>query len=155
MNKLVIHFLLIIACSYSTNVYAAQVYKWIDDNGQVHYGSKPPTKNAKKMNIKDRYIDSGTANRPASAQQRAEEQRRFVDALTAEEEALKAEKQKQDEKENLRFQRCIAARDQLKNMQEAGALYDLDDKGNRVILNNQQHQQAMKLARKRVSQWCD
>ena len=51
--------------------------------------------------------------------------------------------------------RCNASRDQLKRAESASALYDLDEKGNRVLLNKKQYEIAMKQARARVDKWCN
>ena len=42
----------------STMAHATTVYKWVDEDGQVHYGSKPRHKDAEEVKIKKRYIDS-------------------------------------------------------------------------------------------------
>ena len=134
---------------------ATEVYKWVDKYGQVHFGSKPKSEDAKKIKIKDRYIDSGSSTPPQTAQERADQQQKFVDALTAEEDALKADKDKKEQQDEMVFKRCVAAKDQLKRMQEASGLYDLDEKGNRVVLNKKQYEQAMQLALDRVTKWCN
>ena len=40
---------------------ATTVYKWVDEDGQVHYGQKSKNDNAKEIEIKNRYIGSGNA----------------------------------------------------------------------------------------------
>ncbi|ASP37914.1 hypothetical protein CHH28_04140 [Bacterioplanes sanyensis] len=40
------------------------VYKWVDENGQVHYGSQPPpTTQAKEIEIKQHKVDSESIER--------------------------------------------------------------------------------------------
>lgn len=34
--------LTLLASSYASTTLAAKVYRWVDDNGQVHFGSQPP-----------------------------------------------------------------------------------------------------------------
>ena len=36
----------------------AEVYKWVDENGRVHYGDKPGNDNSLKMNINENQIMS-------------------------------------------------------------------------------------------------
>ena len=76
-------------------------------------------------------------------------------ALDAENNSIAEEKRKKTEKEERRVSRCNASRDQLKRAEGAGALYDLDEKGNRILLNKKQYEQAMKQARARVQKWCN
>lgn len=134
---------------------AAPVYKWIDEDGQVHYGSRPDNKNAKEIKIKNRYIDSGNSSAPLSADERANKLKRFVNAQDEEKKSIADEKRKKKEQEELKITRCNASRDQLKRYENSGALYDLDEKGNRILLNKKQYEQAMKQARARVQKWCN
>ena len=136
-------------------VNAAKVFKWVDEDGQVHYGSRANSKNAKEVEIKNRYIDSGQSTPPLSAQERADKTKKFINALDAENKSIadaKAKKRKEDESKVIR---CNASRDQLRRYENSSALYDLDEKGNRILLNKKQYDQAMSQARARVQKWCN
>ncbi len=138
-----------------SNVNAATVYKWIDEDGQVHYGHKSENKNAKEIEIKNRYIDSGNSTAPLSAEERVNKQKRFLNALEADNKSLAEEKRKKEEQAELKMSRCNASRDQLRRAENSSALYDLDEKGNRILLNKKQYEQAMSQARARVQKWCN
>ena len=73
-------FFIFILTSLLSTAHAASVYKWVDEDGQVHYGSKPDNKNAKEIEIKNRYIDSGNSTVPLSAEERVDKQKRFLNA---------------------------------------------------------------------------
>jgi len=139
----------------NTAAAAAPVYKWIDEDGQVHYGSRPDNKNAKEIEIKNRYIDSGNSSAPLSAEERADKLKRFVNSIDAENKSIADDEEKKKKQEELRISRCNASRDQLKRAEAASALYDLDEKGNRILLNKKQYELAMKQARARVEKWCN
>ena len=136
---------------------AATVYKWVDEDGQVHYGHKAKNDNAKEVEIKNRYIGSGNVAPPADSDEEEpiEKQKRYLKALDSENNSIAEEKRKKIEKEERRVSRCNASRDQLKRAEGAGALYDLDKKGNRVLLNKKQYEIAMGQARARVEKWCN
>jgi len=134
---------------------AATVYKWVDEDGQVHYGSKPRHKDAEKVKIKKRYIDSGNSTPSLSTQERLKKQKKFIDSIDAENKSLSEAKRKKQEQEELRNTRCNAARDQLRRQESASALYDLDEKGNRILLDKKQYEIAIKQARDRVKKWCN
>ena len=146
---------IIISTFIFSTVNAATVYKWIDEDGQVHYGSRADNKNAKEIEIKNRYIDSGNSSAPLSAQERADKQKRFLNALDAENKSISDEKRKKKEQAELKITRCNASRDQLRRYENSGALYDLDEKGNRILLNKKKYEQAMGQARARVEKWCN
>lgn len=146
---------IIISTFIFSTVNAETVYKWVDEDGQVHYGSRPDNKDAKKIEIKNRYIDSGNSSAPLSAQERVDKQKRFLNALDAENKSISDEKRKKKEQVELKITRCNASRDQLRRYENSGALYDLDEKGNRILLNKKQYEQAMKQAQARVEKWCN
>ena len=134
---------------------ATTVYKWVDEDGQIHYGQKSKNDNAKEIEIKNRYIGSGNSLPPSDEEEPIEKQKRYLKALDAENNSIAEEKRKKRENEDRRISRCNASRDQLKRAEGAGALYDLDKKGNRVLLNKKQYEQAMQQARARVEKWCN
>ena len=155
MNPNKVFLYIIISTFIFSTVNAETVYKWVDEDGQVHYGSRAEHKNAKEVEIKNRYIDSGNSSAPLSAQERADKQKRFLNALDAENKSISDEKRKKKEQAELKITRCNASRDQLRRYENSGALYDLDEKGNRILLNKKQYEQAMKQARARVEKWCN
>lgn len=148
-------FIFIIVLLFSQLVNAETVYKWVDEDGQVHFGRKAGSKDAKEIEIKNRYIDSGNSTPPLSAQERADKTKRFINALDAENKSIVDAKEKKREKDEQKVIRCNASRDQLKRYESSGALYDLDEKGNRILLNKKQYDQAMSQARARVEKWCN
>lgn len=156
INKSLIYiFMTFMVLPLLSNVNAATVYKWTDEDGQIHYGHKTENKNAKEVEIKNRYIDSGKSTAPLSAEERVNKQKRFLNALDAENKSLAEEKRKKKEQEELKISRCNASRDQLRRQESASALYDLDEKGNRILLDKKQYEIAMKQARARVEKWCN
>lgn len=134
---------------------AATVYKWIDKDGQVHYGSRSESESAKEVKIKNRYIDSGNSTAPLSAEERVNKQKRFLNALDKENQSLKEVKKQREEQKAQKIVRCNASLDQLKRYEASGALYDLDEKGDRILLNKKQYEVAMEQAKARVKKWCN
>ncbi|MDH5396159.1 MAG: DUF4124 domain-containing protein, partial [Gammaproteobacteria bacterium] len=133
---------------------AGTVYKWVDEDGQVNYGRQPKSKNAEEIIIKQRKATPTYKAEQKNDEERIDKQKRFVDALNAEEESLAIEKKNKKEKEAQIQLRCNASRDQLKRAVDSGALYDLDDKGNRILLDKKQYEIAVEQAKARVEKWC-
>lgn len=157
LNKIFIYFFLTLAVVF-TSANAATVYKWVDEDGHVHYGSKPKNDDAQEIEIENSNSDSENlpaASSPLNAEERADKQKRFINAMEEENESLAEAKRKKEEQEEMKLSRCNASRDQLKRAEGAGALYDLDEKGDRVLLNKKQYEQAMEQARARVEKWCN
>lgn len=64
---------------YMNNTHAADVYKWTDAEGKVHYSSKPPTEKPKAVEVK-KY---GSAS-PAPYKMSEEDKKEWADAYTKE-----------------------------------------------------------------------
>ena len=47
--------------------FAGKVYKWVDKNGDVHYGAQPPAENAQELNIKIKPASSASETEAAEA----------------------------------------------------------------------------------------
>jgi len=153
MNKFL--FLIFILLQLHSIVAAETVFKWIDADGHVHYESKAQHKDAKEIIIKDRYIDSGNSVVPENAKDRVNQQNNFSNPVDAEKKSAVDMKKTKREQAELKITRCNASRDQLKRAINARSLYDLDEKGNRILLNKKQYEQARELARARVEKWCN
>jgi hypothetical protein len=80
---------------------------------------------------------------------------RLLHALEAEREQAKREKEQRKLEAEKRKHNCNNARDDLRNITEAGRLYRLDEQGKRVILSDQERTRATDDARARVAQWCN
>jgi hypothetical protein len=128
----------------------AGVYKCTDDAGRIQYTDIPCGESASTFRKQ--------ASPPPSAatpEQRMQKTRRLLDAMEAErnEEKRNAE-QARAEKEK-RKRNCGIARDRYRRLTTASRLYDLDEDGNRVILNDPQRTQAEARAKANIDQWCD
>jgi len=143
---IIVFSLLINMCSVAN---ATTVYRWVDEDGLVHFGNKAENEKAKEIKIK--IINKNSGESESSSKQR----QKFLNALDQEKKSIAEEKKKKKEQEEIKLTRCNASRDQLKRAENASALYDLDEKGNRILLNKKQYDKAMAQARARVEKWCN
>lgn len=133
--------------------HAAEVYKWVDKNGKTHFGDKPPPHVTGAETLDVRPAPTSGNHAPSDAARRARRQRLLDDyAEQRSEKKLAAEKKKQQEQERKR--RCAQARDNLENMRNASYLYDLDDKGERVVHSNESRQKMEREAERLIAQHC-
>jgi len=130
----------------------AEIFKWTDEQGRVHYGDHPPAEDARSVDI-----DPGTSTGspvPSDAERR-EKTRRLLRAYDEERRIKQQQEQQQQAREAERRKRCARARDRLKQYRHAGALYDLDEQGNRQFLDHDQRRQAEARIARDVDKWCD
>ncbi len=151
MNKLLVVSLL---WSVST-VVCAGVYKWVDENGRVHYGERPPTTatQTKPMNLKPSYISPAESRGQDSAKTSEQEQKKENDK---QQQALhEAEQATAKKNKEIREHNCKVARTSLNVLTTGGRVFRTDDNGNRVYVSDEQRGGEIQDAREQVDEWCD
>ncbi len=128
---------------------SAEIYKWVDEDGKVHYGDKP-VENASEVSVdtsKKGHMNPGAA--------RQDMQRRLVDAYD-EDRQKKNEEQDKSRKQKKKLQaQCTRARDKLRRIMQASSLYDLDKDGNRVTLSKEQRLSSTQSLREHIRKNCN
>lgn len=117
----------------------AEIYKWVDENGKVHYTQTPPGKSAEKMDIKEQETTTSTVpGQQDHAPSSLENQKKYSDYLEQERlERKEKREQKKQEKAEARS-KCHNARAQLGDMEQGGILYyELDENGERKFVADQ------------------
>jgi len=143
-----IHIALLVVLFASAPLQAA-IYKCADAQGETQYSDKPCSGNASVFVPKAAPAPAGDAAARADKTQRllraydvenAEKQRKAAEVLAAREDAE---------------QKCSRARDRLRGVTQARAVYRLDDEGNRVVLSFEERAASEEKARAEVARWCD
>jgi len=146
-----------------SNAAHAEIFKWVDENGKVHYSDRKISPQAETVNVKTGAdVPTKQTNNPddvdlqgnpynpndpefqdyqdsLSAEQRLVEQQKYVNFLQSErldraEKRMEA-KQKEDKQRKL----CATMRDQLKGYTESNyRWYELDEAGERQFLSDDQ-----------------
>jgi len=129
----------------------AQVYKWVDDDGQVHFSQFPPEDDKPVESVDIRVGSSMPAD---AAKQKLENIRQkllesSMDRNLSEEERLQQQAQAEDA-----AKRCQQARDQLATLQENGRVYQTDEQGERQWLDEKKRQDLINETRQRVKELC-
>jgi hypothetical protein len=133
----------------------AQVFKWVDEKGVTHYGERPPQgQKAQPVETKPSTPPApGSTSSPEKAQgseywqgKDLEFQQRRIQRERQAEREQRAAKDKQ--------RNCHVARDDLRRLESTKRLYALNDKGERVYLDDAGHKAALERARLRVDRSC-
>jgi len=128
---------------------AEAVYKWVDEDGKVHYGDRPGGAESTRIKLPD----SLPVESPASGE-REDRTRKLLDVY-ADERAERAEQQaKRKAEEAERKQNCAKARDLLDQYLHASYLYKVDAGGERHPLSFEERAKAEAEAQKAVDHWC-
>ncbi len=137
----------------------ANIYKWVDEQGNVHYGQRPPSAgDSEKLKINHHAPqDRSSYTRPG---QKKEDEAKTEDENT---ENGETEKKTEDKAEKpvesaadrkRRMAACQQAREQLARMQSIGRIRSRDKDGNTTFLSQAQKEGRMKKIRESIAQKC-
>jgi len=131
-----------------TPITNAEIYKWIDEQGQVHYSDKEIT------NAKELELDTAKKGHISTGATREEKRRNLLDAMQEDKEREKKEQKKSREKKKKHDRACVLAKHQLSQFERASYLYDLDKDGNKVITSNEERSKKTSQLRKNIKKHC-
>jgi hypothetical protein len=133
-------------------VTAGEIYKFVDADGNVHYGDRPSgDPEEERLQIATRATD------PATVQAEID-RRRARDAVREERRVLR-ENQKQEAREERAAreqlaQRCEEQRKRLKSYTESQRLYRRDENGERVYLDGPEREKTEAALRQEIETTC-
>lgn len=110
---------------------SADVYKWTDANGKVHYGDRPGSHKAQELKIEPNPVSTGTTNTSSG-----DSNRESIDNWLKARDEERQIKKKQDailkKEKALQKKECTRLQNELRDMQKGGVVwYDLDETGQR------------------------
>ena len=148
-KRLVTGVFLALFCLFIQPPLNAGVYKWVDENGQVHYGEQPGNNGAEKITIRQ---NETTKPRPIN---KAEEDTTESDKKNTDKQAetpgeLVEIPPSKKEKRKL----CNEAKSDLAAISSRGRMREINEKGEYVYLTEQQRQQRVSAARKKQQEFC-
>jgi len=136
------------ACLLFIGAAHAEVYKCRDAEGGVQFTDQPCGQAAT-------VFKPPAADRPGGNDAaRKLKTQRLLRAYQEERLQKKQAAEQEDREKQQRARNCNSARDRLRSMLEAGRLYELDAEGRRVVLTDEQRNEATRSAREAVARWC-
>ena len=146
MNK--IKWILLLITFSQTQMSFADVYKWTDSKGKVHFSDKPQP-NAKKIDIK---------KHPTKATQSSNDQVKRQEALANEYQEIREEKAREKRKTeaiNNRYStKCNRLKNEILNYEEVDYLFTRDETGKKKRLSSQQKKQETQSLKKLYADKC-
>jgi len=147
MRNLRLLLILIITAAATAN---AGVYKWTDEQGNVHFGDRPTSSQAEQIKLKKYPKSSGPTS---SSTQPKVTQQQLLNMYQQEREKKKAEKKKQKEEAKTLALKCARARDNL-SQYEGSRLYEVLPSGERRYFSDEEHSQTISNLKKNIKRHC-
>lgn len=143
----------------------AQMYRWVDKDGRVHYTATPPPPGVKARTLQapsapaaapapdDAAKDAGAKDARKGAltpaEQEQEFRRRQLEAQKAREKEALAAKEAEAKQEN-----CARAREALRTFESGQRISRTDAQGERYYLEDDARARETEAARRGVQDWC-
>jgi hypothetical protein len=142
-----------LACTVLFSVTAAaQIHKWVDADGNVHYTDQPPPKEIKGQALKIPN-QATTDSAPSTGKTAAEQEMEFRKRRGEQDEA--ATKQQQEETDAREgAANCAQATQQLNALRGGARMARFNERGEQVFLDDGARQEAIEQAQKAVDSWC-
>lgn len=127
--KLRIISILFIILFLSPTIGQSEIYRWVDENGMVHFDDRPGSGNKEKIDIKT----SDTSSSPDTELQNwVEQEKRLLEIYEEERQEKKLKKAEQEQEKMKLKKKCAEAKDYERTLNESSGLYFLDEKGERI-----------------------
>lgn len=141
--------LLMVALVLGSGAFAAEVYREIDENGNVIYSDRPRDASAEAIDVGASKADEEAV----AARQEALVEAREARAAARAEAASEAEQARDVAAQ--RAENCEKARAYQQRVETARRLYDEDENGERTYYSAAEQDAALAKARDQVREWCD
>jgi hypothetical protein len=125
---------------------AAEVYRWVDANGQVHFDQRPVVPGAEQVEVRPQVIERDDATR-----EREERAERFYEARRAEQAQASVVSV---ERQALRAKECAELRNRLAQIPEGRRYFHTEASGERSYYSDEQLDAARRQLHDRVSERC-
>ena len=128
----------------------AEVYKWVDEQGRVHYGDKPTSENANEVKIKS----APTSGQAGQSGKRKALQERFLRAREDERKEKQKARAEQKQKRAEAKRNCEQAKKDYDKYRYASGLYHKGEDGEREYLSFKQRAEYEKSLLAKIKKWC-
>ena len=135
----------------SSAAFSAQVYKWVDENGQTQFSQFPPTsqqQSADKVDIKTQRAANPEASKKLDTM-RQKLLESSVDRNTQSEKDKEAVKEAEALAEN-----CKRAEQHLRDLQDNGRIYKTQEDGERYWYSEKEREGLIQKAKDQVAKFC-
>lgn len=148
MTKHLYGLILLASISFTSTSVHSDVYRWVDEQGNVHFGDKAHA-NTQAQDITQ---DTQLKNLDYSA----DRTQQSLQQIELRQQAQSTESQQRDAQLNnssaKRKQACSDAKQQLRILQ--GRVYFVDEKGQEVSVTEKERQQRADALQKKIKQYC-
>jgi len=136
-------------CLLSCTLSAADIYKWVDEHGRVHYGDRPPGADIPRMPLEP------AERADPDLSERRDKQKKLLEVLAEEREEETRRLEQARQEDALRRENCERARRSLESVRDAGYIFESSaDPDNPQILSDAERDEYTRSLESDVKNWC-
>jgi hypothetical protein len=143
----------LLAC-LPAQVLLAEVYRWTDEQGRVHFSDQPPDEKGEAFDVKSFQLKVPEVKENPELQRH----RQLLRKSFAADDLQKAENSKRQQelsaKKAERKAYCQSVKNRLKRSVRAGYVYDVDKKGNKIVLSDEQRNDYERDLQSAIKKYC-
>lgn len=111
-----------------------EVFRWVDEKGEVHYSDKPKSEKSAPVSVKSKPVNDAGSN----YQKQLDWQQKTLDTYAKKREEKRRKKEELRKQQAQKSQECARLKDTLRNYNSGGRVYTLNDDGDRVYQTEQE-----------------
>lgn len=139
---------LVLSIAYEVSFAAGKIYSWRDQEGNLHFGDKAPSADARQVDIKP------ATSSEVSGKSRYERTKKLLDSFAEEREERNEARAKEKQARKEKQRDCLAAQTELREISDAQFLYREGDSGEKHILSFEDRARAEQNAREKMRKLC-
>ena len=134
----------------------ADLNKWVDENGKVHYSDTPPPSNVKVKKLHEGTDSSqgGTAGNAAPPEKTLAEKEADLKKAEKDKQDAAAKAAKEQAAADTQKANCENAKSNLAGLQAGGRMVEYNDKGERNYMDDAERQRRIDQAQQEISTNC-
>lgn len=125
---------------------SAEIYRWTDAQGRVHFGQRPQAADAERVDVRPQVME-----RDAATREREARSERF---FRARQEEQQQQREEQAERQRQRLHACQQMRRELVRISQPGLFFRTDQQGERQFYSDAQMAKARQQLQARVAEQC-
>ena len=132
----------------------AEIYKWVDKEGNVHYGQIPPGEDTQKIGESTSKQDPKT---PPPSQDKTSRINQLAEELEKDQQKATEAKTKAAEEEKrqaMKIENCKRSQTNFNTINQGGRMYEVDPSGERHYWSDSERAAKLSNAQADVDKWC-
>ncbi len=136
---------------------ANSIYKWVDEDGSIHYSDQPPLQvhKTEKVRIELAPRDHAVREAQEKADSLRSKQQTSQDQRSAAREQERLHTELEQVKRDGRQQRCLKAHEELQSLDHHMPIYYIDEGGDWVFLDDKERADLIKFYHAEINMFCE